>query len=81
MMTSFEKFCAVPAFIFGIIFLILGVFGLFLGCKFSITLPPVLGVLPAIIGWGILRSIAVAWRRNSEPPDLNSGLMSPANDR
>ncbi len=74
-MNAFDKFCAAVAFVLGILFLILGVPGIFLGCKASFTLPPVLGVLPALAGWGIIRAIWVAWRI---PPHDGSAPHSPA---
>jgi hypothetical protein len=66
----FDRICAVPAMIIGIIFLILGILGLFTGCKANFTLPPILGVLPALVGWGITRSIWIAWkvRKDSNEP-------------
>jgi hypothetical protein len=61
-MNLFDKICAVLAFIIGAIFLPLGVVGLFMGCKANFTLPPVLGFLPALVGWGIVKPIIVAWK-------------------
>ncbi len=65
-MSAFDKLCAAVAFLLGIAFMILGVLGLFAGCKAHFTLPPILGVFPAFVGWGILRAIWVAW--NAQPP-------------
>ncbi len=61
-MNLFDKFCAVFAFLFGVVFLLLGILGLFQGCNANFSLPPIAGVAPAFIGWGIVRSIIVAWR-------------------
>ena len=58
----FDKICAVLAFVLGGTLLVLGMLGLFTGCKAHFTLPPVLGVLPALVGWGIIKPIIVAWR-------------------
>jgi len=66
-MNPFDKFCAIAAFILGIVFLGLGVFGLFAGCSAHFTLPPVLGVIPAFVGWGMVRPIWVAWSRPRVP--------------
>ena len=60
-MNAFDRICAVVAFVLGLILLLLGALGLFTGCKANFTLPPVLGILPGFVGWGILRSIVVAW--------------------
>jgi hypothetical protein len=66
-MNGFDRFCAVLAFILGVVFLGLGALGLFLGCSAHFTLPPVLGALPALVGWGIVRPIVVAWGNGSRP--------------
>lgn len=60
-MNVFDKLCAAPAFLLGIGLLILGLLGLFAGCSAHFTLPPIFGVIPAFIGWGILRAVVVAW--------------------
>jgi hypothetical protein len=60
-MSSFDKLCGAMAFLLGGILLISGTFGLFAGCSASFTLPPVLGAIPAFVGWGIVRSVRVAW--------------------
>jgi hypothetical protein len=67
-MNPFDKFCAVLAFVLGAVFLILGVLGLFIGCSANFTLPPILGAIPAFVGWGIIRSIVIAWRAPRYPP-------------
>jgi len=60
-MNTFDRLCAGTAFLLGITLLILGVIGLFMGCSAHFTLPPVLGILPAFVGWGIVRAVYVAW--------------------
>jgi len=65
-MNLFDKFCAVFAFLLGAILLLLGGFGLFEGCNAHFALPPVAGVVPAFIGWGIVRPIIYAWRRSGD---------------
>ena len=42
--------------------------GLFMGCKAHFTLPPIAGVLPALVGWGIVKPIVVAWRASPSGP-------------
>ena len=63
-MNPFDKFCGVFAFAIGIIFLILGGLGLFVGCSAHFTLPPLLGCVPAFVGWGIVRAVYLAWTGN-----------------
>lgn len=60
-LTGFEKFCAVLAFMLAVPLLILGTLGLFFGCKANFSLPPVLGVLPALAGWGTIRAVLKSW--------------------
>lgn len=62
-MNLFDKICAVLVFVLGIIFVLLGGFGVFTGCKANFTLPPILGVIPLLVGWGIIKPILVAWKR------------------
>ena len=61
-MNLFDKICAVVAALLGVALVVLGVFGVALGCRFWFTLPPVLGGLPALAGWGILRSVWFGWK-------------------
>ena len=60
-MNMFDKLCALLAFPFGLLLLILGVIGLFAGSSANFSLPPVLGVIPAFVGWGIMRAIYFSW--------------------
>ena len=62
-MNIFDKICAVLAFVLGVLFILLGVLGLFTGCKANFSLPPILGVVPAFVGWGIVKPVVVAWNR------------------
>ena len=73
-MNIFDKICAVLAFALGIILLVLGAFGLFTGCRANFTLPPILGVVAALVGWGILKPIWVAWKK---PKGSAAGLHTP----
>ena len=61
-MNAFDRICAVTAFVLGVILLALGALGTFTGCRANFTLPPVLGIFPAFVGWGILRAIVIAWK-------------------
>ncbi|MHC4416428.1 MAG: hypothetical protein ACYS0G_14230 [Planctomycetota bacterium] len=80
-MNLFDKFCAVFAFILGVLLLLLGALGLFEGCHANFSLPPVAGVAPAIVGWGIVRAIIVAWKRSGDSylaaPRLPAGVEEP----
>ena len=40
-----------------------GGLGVFAGCKAHFTLPPILGVIPVFVGWGIIKPILVAWKK------------------
>ncbi len=60
-LSGFDKFCAVLAFVLAVPLMLLGVIGVFFGCRANFSLPPVLGVLPAFVAWGIIRPIMVAW--------------------
>jgi len=68
----FDKICAVLAFVLGAVLLLLGVIGTFTGCKAHFVLPPIVGVLPAFAGWGIIKPIIVAWKspRQGPPPQI-----------
>jgi hypothetical protein len=61
-MSVFDKACAVLALLFGLILLGVGAFGMILGVRLWVDLPPVLGVLPALAGWGVYRTFRIAWR-------------------
>ena len=64
-LTLFDKICGVGAFLLGIALAILGIFGAFIGCNANFTLPPILGALPLLVGWGICKPIYVAWKASS----------------
>ena len=61
-LSAFDKLCAVLATIVALPLLILGLLGLFTGCSANFSLPPILGVIPALVAWGIFRCVLVAWR-------------------
>ena len=64
-LSKLDKFCAGIAFLLGIPLFVLGIVGLFAGCRANFSLPPVLGVIPALLAWGIFRSVIVAWRASN----------------
>ncbi|MHC4540897.1 MAG: hypothetical protein ACYTEK_24865 [Planctomycetota bacterium] len=61
-MTTFDKVCAVLAIPIGIVFMILGAVGLFVGANAHFTLPPILGGLPFFLGWGMSIPLIRYWR-------------------
>jgi hypothetical protein len=61
-LSGFDRFCAALAFALGITLVLLGIIGLFAGCGAHFQLPPILGAVPALFGWGILKSVRVAWQ-------------------
>ncbi len=69
-MNAFDKFCAVIAFAAGCFFLISGAFGLFIGTSAWYQLPPIMGGIPALAGWGIVKAVIVAWSPPSAAPPL-----------
>lgn len=80
-MNLFDKLCAVLAALLGIALFLLGAIGLFTGCKANFTLPPILGVVPALVGWGILRSVWLAWHRPVDTFEIRDDPNSPANQK
>jgi hypothetical protein len=61
-MNIFDKICTGITFLLGLVFLVLGAFGLFKGCNAHFSLPPIWGIIPAFFGWGIIRSVLGAWK-------------------
>ena len=61
-MNVFDKICAAIAALLGVVLVALGVLGAFVGCRFWFTLPPIVGALPALAGWGIVRSVWFGWK-------------------
>lgn len=68
----FDKICAVLAFGLGVVLLILGLVGVIFGCNAHFTLPPILGALPVLFGWGIVKPVIVAWKAGRPAPDLDA---------
>jgi hypothetical protein len=73
-MTRFDKIAAILSIPIGVIFLALGVFGLFAGSSANFQLPPILGALPFFLGWSMSVTIIRFWRSSGnessedEPP-------------
>jgi hypothetical protein len=61
-LNAFDKTCAVLAMIVAALLMLLGVIGTFAGCSANFMLPPILGALPALVAWGIIKPVIVAWR-------------------
>jgi hypothetical protein len=62
----FDKICACLAIPVGLIFMFLGVFGLFAGSSAHFTLPPVLGALPFFLGWAMCVCLIKFWKKENE---------------
>ena len=71
-MNLFDKSCAVLAVILAVIFMLLGGLGVFTGCKAHFVLPPILGGIPLLVGWGILKAVLVAWKVTSTEQQTGS---------
>ena len=71
-MTVFDKICAVLSIPIGVAFMILGGVGLFTGAKAHFTLPPIIGVLPFFLGWGMCVPLIKYWKMSSNQ-DRSSG--------
>lgn len=65
-LNAFDRLCVIVAFPVGIGFLFVGLPGCFMGANLNLTLPPVLGGLVFLAGWGILKAIIVAWQVTRE---------------
>jgi hypothetical protein len=70
-MTTFDKICATLSILIGVVFMILGVIGLFVGSKAYFTLPPILGGLPFFLGWGMCVPLVKYWRMSGIDPDAD----------
>ena len=82
MMSLFDKICAVPTIIVGVIFMILGAFGLIFGANANFTLPPILGGLPFLVGWAMCVVLIKYWRlstrlKHDNQPSTPSGFHGP----
>ena len=62
-MNIFDKICACLAFVVGIILLVLGLLGAFVGCNANFSLPPILGAIPALVGWGISKENIIKYEQ------------------
>lgn len=76
-MTRFDKFCAIISIPIGLVFLVLGVIGLFTGSKANFDLPPVLGFLPFFIGWTMCVTTLRFWKTKDQTKVKHSVLLDP----
>ena len=62
-MSDFDRFCAGTALLLGAVLL---VFGAFVAIRWSMLL----GMYPALVGWGIIQAVRVSWNAPlpEEPP-------------
>jgi hypothetical protein len=65
-LTLFDKICVALAILLGMALSVLGLLGAFIGCNANFTLPPIFGVVPLFVGWGIIKGGLVAWRLSDE---------------
>jgi hypothetical protein len=70
-MTRFDKVCAVLSIGGGGILMVVGVIGLFTGGSIRLSLPPVLGGLPFLLGWSMCVLIVRYWRLSKESDSRN----------
>jgi hypothetical protein len=75
-LSVFDRVCAALAFPIGVLFILLGLVGLFTGASANFTLPPVLGFIPALVGWGIVKPAIVAWRFKKQSNEVPSSVLS-----
>ncbi len=61
-MNLFDKICTCLAVPIGVVFMILGAFGVFFGSQAHFDLPPVLGGLPFFLGWAMSVTLIRCWR-------------------
>jgi len=76
-MTRFDKICAIITIPTGLVFLVLGVIGLFAGFSAHFELPPVLGFLPFFLGWTMCITTLRFWRINNKTVVKHSAFLDP----
>jgi len=76
-MNLFDKICAVPTIVLGVVFMVLGAVGLFVGCNAHFTLPPILGGLPFFFGWAMCIGLVKYWRLAARLKDDNWSAAPP----
>jgi len=60
-MTGFDKLSAALAALLGGVFIVFGIMGIILPVRFWVSLPPVVSTVWFFVGWGIVRSVYLAW--------------------
>lgn len=71
-MSIFDKLCVCLTIPFGIIFIVLGIMGLFFGSQASFSLPPILGFFPFFVGWAMTVTLIKYWIQNNKYKSGNS---------
>jgi hypothetical protein len=79
-MNSFDKICAGCAFVLGLVLLALGAIGTLTGCRAHFSLPPILGAMPAFVGWGIVRAVYFAWNGPMARSNPYAAMRAPGLD-
>lgn len=78
-----DNFCMFLAFLLALLLLPFGIAALFLGIEdqlsINFTLPPIVGGIPFLVGWGIIKPILKVWDRLSlfeKIASFSSGLVA-----
>jgi hypothetical protein len=77
-MNGFDKLCACLSIPIGIVFMLLGIIGLFAGSGAHFTLPPILGCLPFFLGWSMSITLMKFWSRSGKNDHFSQ--KDPASD-
>ncbi len=76
-MNTFDKICACISIPIGIVFMVLGVIGLFIGSNAHFTLPPILGGLPFFLGWAMSVTLIKYWNQSGNNPNRKDDILNP----
>lgn len=74
-MNRFDKICSVFAIPFGVVFMLLGIVGLFTGFRFRISLGPIEGVAPFFLGWAMSVTLLRFWRISTKLAESDARAM------
>ncbi|MCX6375597.1 MAG: hypothetical protein NTU88_06115 [Armatimonadetes bacterium] len=84
-LSGFDKVCAALSIGVGVVFMGLGVIGLFIGASAHFTLPPILGALPFFLGWGMCVPLVKYWKMSGTMDSPRAGcahdMVEPGSDK